>query len=90
MKKCRSSFLWIFGRVKPSDPTNTDCRQPMPTKAKTLGKQNASIKNISHFQREIASSRTFCFLHELEDLLEKNLVKGGDINNAIVVVENEI
>lgn len=58
--------------------------------SKTLGKQNASIKNISHFQREIASSRTFCFLHELEDLLEKNLVKGGDINNAIVVVENEI
>ncbi|MEC9209870.1 MAG: bifunctional UDP-3-O-[3-hydroxymyristoyl] N-acetylglucosamine deacetylase/3-hydroxyacyl-ACP dehydratase [Bacteroidota bacterium] len=58
--------------------------------SKTLGIQSASLNNISNFNTEIASSRTFCFLHELEELLEKNLVKGGDINNAIVVVENEI
>ena len=58
--------------------------------SKTLGIQSASLKNISHFQTEIASSRTFCFLHELEELLDKNLVKGGDINNAIVIVENAI
>ena len=58
--------------------------------SKTLGIQNAALKNIAHFQTEIASSRTFCFLHELEDLLDKNLVKGGDINNAIVIVENAI
>jgi UDP-3-O-[3-hydroxymyristoyl] N-acetylglucosamine deacetylase/3-hydroxyacyl-[acyl-carrier-protein] dehydratase len=58
--------------------------------SKTLGVQNASIKKISNFKEYIASSRTFCFLHELEDLLDNNLVKGGDINNAIVVVEDEI
>ncbi len=58
--------------------------------SKTLGVQKASIKNISNFKEDISSSRTFCFLHELEDLLENNLVKGGDINNAIVVVEEEI
>jgi UDP-3-O-[3-hydroxymyristoyl] N-acetylglucosamine deacetylase/3-hydroxyacyl-[acyl-carrier-protein] dehydratase len=58
--------------------------------SKTLGVQNASLNTISNFQMEIASSRTFCFLHELEQLLENNLVKGGDINNAIVVVENKI
>ena len=58
--------------------------------SKTLGIQNAALKNIAHFQTEIASSRTFCFLHELEELLDKNLVKGGDINNAIVIVENAI
>jgi len=56
----------------------------------TLGVQNASISSMTHFNSEIASSRTFCFLHELEQLLDNNLVKGGDINNAIVVVENNI
>ena len=58
--------------------------------SKTLGVQNSTLNNISDFSKEIASSRTFCFLHELEQLLEKNLIKGGDINNAIVVVENDI
>ncbi len=56
----------------------------------TLGVQNASISSMTDFNSEIASSRTFCFLHELEQLLEDSLVKGGDINNAIVVVENDI
>jgi len=58
--------------------------------SKTLGVQNSTLNNISDFSKEIASSRTFCFLHDLEQLLEKNLIKGGDINNAIVVVENDI
>ena len=58
--------------------------------SKILGIQNASLSSIKNFNTEIASSRTFCFLHELEYLLSKKLVKGGDINNAIVVVEKEI
>lgn len=58
--------------------------------SKTLGIQKATLNNISNFQKEITSSRTFCFLHELEELIEKNLIKGGDINNAIVIVENKI
>ena len=58
--------------------------------SQTLGVQNSTLNNISDFTKEIASSRTFCFLHDLEKLLEKNLIKGGDINNAIVVVENDI
>jgi UDP-3-O-[3-hydroxymyristoyl] N-acetylglucosamine deacetylase/3-hydroxyacyl-[acyl-carrier-protein] dehydratase len=58
--------------------------------SKTLGVQNSSLNTISDFKTEIASSRTFCFFHELEELLDKNLVKGGDINNAIVFVENEV
>lgn len=52
-----------------------------------LGSQHASISHISEFKDEIASCRTFCFLHELEELVEKNLIKGGDLNNAIVVVD---
>jgi UDP-3-O-[3-hydroxymyristoyl] N-acetylglucosamine deacetylase/3-hydroxyacyl-[acyl-carrier-protein] dehydratase len=55
-----------------------------------LGSQHASISSIDEFQKEIASSRTFCFLHELEMLLANNLIKGGDLNNAIVVVDKEV
>jgi UDP-3-O-[3-hydroxymyristoyl] N-acetylglucosamine deacetylase/3-hydroxyacyl-[acyl-carrier-protein] dehydratase len=52
-----------------------------------LGSQHASLTNISQFEKEIAACRTFCFLHELEMLHKNNLVKGGDLNNAIVVVD---
>ncbi len=55
-----------------------------------LGSQHAAITSISEFKKEISSSRTFCFLHELEMLLEHNLIKGGDLNNAIVVVDKEV
>jgi UDP-3-O-[3-hydroxymyristoyl] N-acetylglucosamine deacetylase/3-hydroxyacyl-[acyl-carrier-protein] dehydratase len=55
-----------------------------------LGTQHATIKNISEFNKEIAPSRTFCFFHELEQLLANNLIKGGDINNAIVVVDKPV
>ena len=55
-----------------------------------LGIQNAAISSIKEFNNEISSSRTFCFLHELEILLANNLIKGGDVNNAIVIVEGEI
>jgi UDP-3-O-[3-hydroxymyristoyl] N-acetylglucosamine deacetylase/3-hydroxyacyl-[acyl-carrier-protein] dehydratase len=52
-----------------------------------LGSQHASLTNITQFPKEIASCRTFCFLHELEMLYKNNLIKGGDLNNAIVVVD---
>ena len=55
-----------------------------------LGTQHADLKNMSFFNDEIASSRTFCFFHELEALLNNNLIKGGDINNAIVVVDRPV
>jgi UDP-3-O-[3-hydroxymyristoyl] N-acetylglucosamine deacetylase/3-hydroxyacyl-[acyl-carrier-protein] dehydratase len=57
---------------------------------KVLGTQNASLKNISDFKAEIADARTFSFLHELETLLDNGLIKGGDLNNAIVYVDKEI
>jgi UDP-3-O-[3-hydroxymyristoyl] N-acetylglucosamine deacetylase/3-hydroxyacyl-[acyl-carrier-protein] dehydratase len=55
-----------------------------------LGTQHAGLKSISEFKSEIAPCRTFCFLHELEALLANNLIKGGDINNAIVVVDRPV
>ena len=55
-----------------------------------LGIQTAKIDDLSEFKLNIASSRTFCFLNELEQLLENDLIKGGDVNNAIVIVEEGI
>jgi UDP-3-O-[3-hydroxymyristoyl] N-acetylglucosamine deacetylase/3-hydroxyacyl-[acyl-carrier-protein] dehydratase len=52
--------------------------------------QHAGLKSIADFKSEIAPCRTFCFLHELEALLAHNLIKGGDINNAIVVVDKPV
>jgi len=57
---------------------------------KVLGTQNATLENLSEFKSEIADARTFSFLHELEMLLENGLIKGGDLNNAIVYVDKEI
>ncbi|GAA0870960.1 bifunctional UDP-3-O-[3-hydroxymyristoyl] N-acetylglucosamine deacetylase/3-hydroxyacyl-ACP dehydratase [Gangjinia marincola] len=57
---------------------------------KVLGTQNASIKHLSEFKDEISDSRTFSFLHEIEALLEHGLIKGGDLNNAIVYVDKEL
>ena len=58
--------------------------------SKVLKPQTAIMKSIKDFNNEFSSSRTFCFLHELESLIDNNLIKGGDLNNAIVIVEEKI
>src|SRR5690349_16349905 len=55
-----------------------------------LGTQHATLYNVGEFKSEVSESRTFCFLHELEMMLKANLIKGGDINNAIVVVDKPV
>ncbi|MDX5404597.1 MAG: bifunctional UDP-3-O-[3-hydroxymyristoyl] N-acetylglucosamine deacetylase/3-hydroxyacyl-ACP dehydratase [Bacteroidota bacterium] len=57
---------------------------------KVLGSQNAHIDDINEFKDKISTSRTFSFLHELEFLLDNGLIKGGDLNNAIVYVDREV
>jgi UDP-3-O-[3-hydroxymyristoyl] N-acetylglucosamine deacetylase/3-hydroxyacyl-[acyl-carrier-protein] dehydratase len=57
---------------------------------KVLGTQNATLKSLKDFKVQISESRTFSFLHELEALLENGLIKGGDLNNAIVYVDKDI
>ncbi len=52
-----------------------------------LGHQYASLKGIEHYKNDIAPSRTFVFLSELDQLLSQNLIKGGDLDNAIVIVD---
>lgn len=55
-----------------------------------LGTQHAQLHKISEFKEDISPCRTFCFLHELEMLVKHDLIKGGDLNNAIVVVDKPI
>lgn len=55
--------------------------------SKVLGSQHASLNQLSDFKSEFSTSRTFVFLHELLQLYNHNLIKGGDLNNAIVVVD---
>ena len=57
---------------------------------KVLGTQNATLNDLKDFKTDFANARTFSFLHEIEMLLEKNLIKGGDLNNAIVYVDKKI
>ena len=54
-----------------------------------LGTQHASMYNISEFKENIATCRTFVFLRELEMLAKAGLIKGGDIDNAIILVERD-
>jgi UDP-3-O-[3-hydroxymyristoyl] N-acetylglucosamine deacetylase/3-hydroxyacyl-[acyl-carrier-protein] dehydratase len=74
--------------IMPSDHYSVTAMVDFGTKI--LGTQNATMKGISEFKTEISDSRTFSFLHELESLLENGLIKGGDLNNAIVYVDKEI
>jgi UDP-3-O-[3-hydroxymyristoyl] N-acetylglucosamine deacetylase / 3-hydroxyacyl-[acyl-carrier-protein] dehydratase len=55
-----------------------------------IGTQHAAMYHVGEFVTEIAACRTFVFLHELEQLLAHNLIKGGDLNNAIVFVDKPI
>ena len=57
---------------------------------KILGTQNATMNSIKNFKDDISNSRTFSFLHEIEMLLNKGLIKGGDLNNAIVYVDKPL
>lgn len=58
--------------------------------SKVIGNQYATFNPGDDYAEKIAPCRTFVFLHELEPLFKMNLIKGGDLDNAIVVVENPV
>jgi UDP-3-O-[3-hydroxymyristoyl] N-acetylglucosamine deacetylase/3-hydroxyacyl-[acyl-carrier-protein] dehydratase len=58
--------------------------------SKILGNQYAILDSINDFEEEICKSRTFVFFHELEPLFKMGLIKGGDLDNAIVILEKEV
>ncbi len=95
------SFYELRDNIVYSDPSRKVEMIAIPSKefkvttmidydSNVLGTQFASIENIQSFKDEIAPSRTFVFIHELEYLIENNLIKGGDLNNAIVFVNRII
>ena len=55
-----------------------------------LANQFARLENMSEFRQEISGSRTFVFVREIEPLLNANLIKGGDLDNAIVIYDKEM
>ena len=55
--------------------------------SKVLGTQHAQLNSLEEFESEIAACRTFVFLHELEALFDQGLVRGGDLDNAVVLVD---
>jgi UDP-3-O-[3-hydroxymyristoyl] N-acetylglucosamine deacetylase/3-hydroxyacyl-[acyl-carrier-protein] dehydratase len=58
--------------------------------SKVIGHQYASLKNISEFETGFSTCRTFVFLHEIEFLQKNNLIKGGDLDNAIVIIDRAV
>ena len=74
--------------VIPSDSYQVTAMVDYETKV--LGTQNATLSKLSDFKLNFSNARTFSFLHEIEMLLENNLIKGGDLNNAIVYVDKKI
>lgn len=72
----------------PDDHFNVEVEIDYETKV--LGKQYAQLKNIKEFHSHFSPCRTFVFLHELEFLLNNNLIKGGDLSNAIVFVNRQV
>ncbi len=55
-----------------------------------VGPQYASLQQLDRYAEEIAPCRTFVFLHELETLFEHDLIRGGDLSNAIVIVDRPV
>jgi len=55
--------------------------------SQVLGQQYATLNSLDGYAEEVAPSRTFVFLHELEHLFDQNLIKGGDLDNAIVIAD---
>lgn len=75
-------------KIEPADDFTIDVM--IDYNSKVLGNQYARLTDINKFETEIAPCRTFVFFHELEALFKNNLIKGGDWDNAIVIVEHPV
>lgn len=81
----KSGILMI---AEPADDFKVDCR--IEFESVLIGSQVAAIEGLDNYAKEIASCRTFVFLHEVEMLLSLNLIKGGDLDNALVFVDKPL
>lgn len=78
----------IVIRITPADEPSYDIQ--IDFNSKVVGVQNAHWDKSIDYYREVGRCRTFCFFHELEFLMQNNLIKGGDVDNAIVIVEHPV
>lgn len=72
----------------PAERFSVECR--IEFKSELIGSQEASLDGFENYAEEIARCRTFVFLHEVEALLALNLIKGGDLDNALVFVDKSL
>ena len=77
-----------FVKIEPSDSFSIEVK--VDFNSRVLGVQTASYDEQTDYASEIAVCRTFCFFHEIEFLFKNNLIKGGDVDNAIVIVEHPV
>jgi len=84
--KDENSGSWV--RIEPADGPSADLT--VDFNSHVLGIQSAHWDPTVDYATEIGVCRTFCFFHEIEYLFRNNLIKGGDIDNAIVVVEHPV
>lgn len=74
--------------IYPDDGFSVECM--VEYNSPILPNQFAVLDDLSDFKQEVASARTFVFVREIEELLNYNLIKGGDLENAIVIYDQEI
>lgn len=84
----KNEVLGIELTIEPADTFQIDTKVKYNTRV--LDEQKASLTDLNDFEKEIAPCRTFVFLHELETLISRNLIKGGDLTNAIVFVNKNV
>ena len=74
--------------IEPAETYQVEVHVDYPSPV--LGKQSARLDNLSDFATEIAAARTFCFLREIKPLLNLGLIRGGDLQNALVIYDKRI
>ena len=84
----KNEVLGIELTIEPCDHFEIDVKVKYNTRV--LDEQHAKLTDLKDFENEIAPCRTFVFLHELETLISRNLIKGGDLTNAIVFVNRNV
>lgn len=84
--KDEKSGSWI--KIEPSDRFEVNATIKFP--GQVLGESSASLKNMASFTEDLAAARTFVFVREIAPLLEMGLIKGGDLDNAVVIYEVEM
>ena len=100
-QNARKDFYIIRKKIEVKDDATGSCITILPDsqfsitamcsfESKFINSQFATLDNVELFSKEIAPARTFVFVRDIVPLLEANLIKGGDLDNAVVIYEREL